>query len=127
MRICFEGGMRFTAETRGHQVTVDLPEAKGGTDQGMTPPELLAASLGTCIGVYVASYCESVGIDITGMTIDVASEMAQAPARIGQFHAAVTIPGGIPEDRMKAVHRVAENCLIHQTLCNEPEMTIEIK
>lgn len=127
MKIIYESGMRFIAETRGHRITADLPAEKGGTDQGMTPPELLAASLGTCIGVYVVSYCQSVGIDTTGLTVDVQSEMAASPARVGQMHAVVTVPGGIPEDRRSAVMKVAHNCLIHQTLCNMPDMTIELK
>jgi len=129
MKITYENGMRFLAETRGHKITVDLPpeKDKAGTDQGMTPPELLAASLGTGIGVYVVSYCQSVGIDTTGLTIEVRSEMAASPARVGQLHASVTVPGGIPEERRDGVMKVAHNCMIHQTLCNMPEMTVELK
>lgn len=126
MKISYEGKRQFTASERGHSITVDLPEAKGGEDTGLTPPELLSASLGTCIGVYVTSYCESVGVDCTGMTIEVKQDMAENPNRIGRLHAKVHIPGGVPENRMAAVKKVAGHCLIHQTLCSLPELTIEI-
>jgi uncharacterized OsmC-like protein len=125
MKISYQNGMRFDAETRGHQITVDLPPEKGGENMGMTPPELLTAAFGACIGVYVVSYLQSVKVDTTGLTVDVAYEQVKDPLRIGRLHAKVHVPAGIPEERKAAVHRVAENCLIHQTLCNEPEMEIE--
>lgn len=126
MLVKYEGGLKFTAEARGHKIAVDQPEAAGGADQGMTPPELLAASLGSCIGVYIVEYCHRARINCEGMTIDVAWEKASDPARIGRMRAIVDIPEGIPETRRSAVRRVAEKCLIHQTLHGRPDITIEL-
>jgi uncharacterized OsmC-like protein len=126
MKITYEGGMRFTAEERGHTITVDLPPAKGGTDQGMTSRELFEASLGACIGVYVADYCERVGLNCDGLTVEVTSQRVENPARLGTLHAKVTVPAGIPENRRAAVQKVAQSCLIHATLRNQPEMMIEL-
>jgi hypothetical protein len=39
-------GVRFAISTRNHIVISDQPEDNGGHDTGMTPPELLLASLG---------------------------------------------------------------------------------
>lgn len=127
MRISYEGGTKFTAETRGHKITVDLPPEKGGTDTAMTPPELLAASLGTCIGVYVTAYCNQSGIDCEGLTVEVASDIVKDPMRISRLHAKVKVPKGVPENRRQAVKKVAGSCLIHATLCSLPELVIDLE
>ncbi len=126
IHVQYQGGTCFTAATRGHEVVTDLAPEKGGRDQGMTPPELLVSSFGTCVGVYVTQYLKQVGIDPTGTTIDVTYETAEQPLRISCLCAKVHVPVGIPEQRMEAVRKVAEKCLIHQTLCFKPDVTIEI-
>lgn len=127
MMISYEGGTKFSAETRGHAITVDLPPDKGGTDEGMTPPELLAASLGTCIGIYVTQYCKQAGLDCEGTTVEVYSETVQEPMRLGKLHAKVRVPKGIPHNRYQAVKKAASSCMIHATLCSLPELVIEIE
>jgi putative redox protein len=126
MIVSYKGGTLFEASERGHEITVDLPADKGGTDRGMMPPELLLASLGTCIGIYVTGYCKQVGIDCDGLTVELSQERLENPLRIGAMHATVHIPGGIPEDRRHAMQKVAESCMVHQTLCNQPELTIQL-
>ncbi|MCL6628577.1 MAG: OsmC family protein [Armatimonadetes bacterium] len=126
MQVTYKGGTLFTAEQRGHTITIDLPPDKGGTDQGMTPPELLAASLGSCIGIYVTQYCKQVGLNCEGTTVDVSWEVTSEPMRIERIHAVVKVPAGIPEERRAAVMRAAEHCLIHRTLCTIPGIKIEL-
>ena len=48
LRVKYKEGVRFVAETRGHRIEIDQPLGGGGQDRGMTPPELLLASLGSC-------------------------------------------------------------------------------
>ena len=50
------GNVRFEATARGHRVLCDQPFENHGSDAGMTPPELLLSSLGTCAGYYAAEY-----------------------------------------------------------------------
>ena len=127
MKVSYKGGALFTAEHRGHIVTIDLPADKGGTDKGMSPPELLAAALGSCIGVYVTQYCKQVGINCEDMTVDVDWEItASQPMRIQQIRATINVPGGIPEERRAAVKKAADHCLIHQTLCTAPDIQIDL-
>jgi putative redox protein len=47
------GAVQFQIKTRGHSIVSDQP-ASGGFDAGMTPPELLLASLGSCAGFCAA-------------------------------------------------------------------------
>ena len=49
MRVTVErlGSVLFEIKARGHSIVSDQPEENGGFDEGMTPPELLLASLGS--------------------------------------------------------------------------------
>lgn len=121
-----EQGVRFAAECRGHRVTIDQPEDNGGSDQGMTPPELLAASLAGCIGFYVARYCEQAKIDVSGLTVGCDWVTGGEPKMMQRLEVIVRLPN-CPENRRKAVERVAASCLIHHTLCGEPEVNVQLE
>lgn len=106
-------------------MTIDQPLDNGGSDAGMTPPELLAASLAGCIGFYVARYCEQAKIDPAGLTVGCDWQTGGEPKMVEQFTIKVTLPH-CPEKRKKAVERVASSCLIHHTLCGKPVVDIRV-
>src|SRR5215469_3152042 len=86
------GDVKFEAVTRGHRVISDQPPANGGSDSGMTPPEFLLVSLGTCAGFYAAQYLKTRALPTDGLYIKVVAEKAAQPARLGQFHIEVRTP-----------------------------------
>ena len=45
-------GVKFAIQARSHAIVCDQPPDNGGEDTGMTPPELLLASLGSCAAFY---------------------------------------------------------------------------
>src|SRR6478736_5095202 len=50
------GDVQFEIKAGQHTIYSDQPVKSGGHDEGMTPPELLLASLGSCAGYYAAMY-----------------------------------------------------------------------
>jgi uncharacterized OsmC-like protein len=124
--VSWEGGARFTADIRGHKVTVDQPEKGGGNDSAPMPVELLPASLGTCIALYVHRFLATRGLDSTGLTVEVTAVGAPNPNRIGKFGVDVKIPGGVPEKYRDAVRRAAETCTVHHTLTHAPEIVVAL-
>jgi putative redox protein len=40
--------VKFSIQSRSHTILCDQPAENGGEDSGMTPSELLLASLGSC-------------------------------------------------------------------------------
>lgn len=74
---------------RHHRIACDQPEENGGFDEGMTPPELLLASLGSCAGFYAAQYLRKHHLATEGTMVRVSAEMAQNPARLNNFRVQV--------------------------------------
>jgi uncharacterized OsmC-like protein len=91
------GDVKFAAATRGHRLVTDQPSDNGGSDSGMTPPELMLASLGTCAGHYAAQYLKARSLPSDGLEIRVMAEKLLRPARLGGFRIEVLAPSIGPE------------------------------
>ena len=78
------GGVKFEASTRNHRVLCDQPVENKGTDTGMTPPEFLLVSLGTCAGYYAAEYLRARSLPVSGLEVRVSAEKNAQPARLGR-------------------------------------------
>ena len=115
-------GVKFEAEARGHKVLCDQPFENGGSDKGMTPPEFLLASLGTCAGFYAAQYLKVRSIPFESLNVRVNAEKTAGPARLAKFKIAVEVPGLEPQHE-PGILRAVKACLIHNTLQHPP--TIE--
>ena len=125
--VTWDGGARFTAEIRGHKLVVDQPAKGGGEDSAPMPLELLPASLGTCIALYVQRFLETRSLDASGLEVSVGTLGAPNPNRIARFNVEVKIPGGVPEKYRDAVKRAAEGCTVHHTLMHSPEIAVSIQ
>jgi len=119
IRIRHLDGVRFEAEARGHRIVSDQPADNGGQDAGMTPPELLLASLGACAGFYAAQYLRNHHLSQHGLEVAVTAEKAKTPARVGSFRIEVTAPGLAPEHE-PGLMRSVNACLIKNTLAMPP-------
>jgi uncharacterized OsmC-like protein len=119
IRIQHLEGVKFAAIARGHRILCDQPPANGGADSGMTPPEFLLASLGTCAGFYAAQYLKNHGLSQDGLEVAVHADKAPAPARLGSFRVEVYSPGLGPEHEA-GILRAVNACLIKNTLAHPP-------
>lgn len=122
----YTGGMSFKAQCGAHQVLIDLPQTSGGQDQAATPPQLFLTSLASCVGVYVVSYCNNVGIDAKDMQMKISAEKAQDPSRLDNIKIDVIMPNAELGKRANAVLAVAKKCLIHNTIGHNTAIDIEL-
>ena len=119
IRVQHLGDVKFEATTRGHRVICDQPRDNGGSDIGMTPPEFLLTSLGTCAGFYAAKYLEARKLSAEGLEVRVIAEKMPQPARLAKFRIEVAVPG-LDAAHEAGILRAVKACLIHNTLLNEP-------
>ena len=121
------GAVQFEIKTRGHSIVSDQPAENGGFDEGMTPPELMLASLGSCAGFYAADYLKRHKLAVEGTKVRVTAEKTKNPARLDNFRIEVDVPEGLSEEQVKGVEEAVHRCLIHNTLMHPPEIALEIK
>ena len=114
-------GVKFEAESRGHRVLCDQPLDIHGTDAGMSPPEFLLVSLGTCVGFYAAQYLRARSLPTEGLQVRVTADKATQPARLDSFRIEVALPELEPRHQ-EGVLRAAKACLVHNTLLHPPKI-----
>lgn len=112
----YKGDMLFESKLGAHSIIIDVPASMGGKDRGPTPPEIFVASLGSCVGAFVAQYCGRSGIDASDMTVDVTFDKMDNPTRLVNLKVRVDLPHGKCADRQAAIQRVAEHCPVHETI-----------
>jgi putative redox protein len=120
------GSLQFEIKARQHALVSDQPPENGGHDEGMTPPELLLASLGSCAGFYATQYLRKRKLATEGTRVRVTADKLKDPARIDNFRIEVEAPTALSEQDRAGVEDAVQHCLIHNTLLHPPSMAIEV-
>ena len=121
------GAVQFEIKARQHVVISDQPAENLGYDEGMTPPELMLASLGSCAGIYAAAYLKKHKLAEKGTQVRVVADKAKNPARLDNFRIEVETPLELTEAHRKGVEDAVHHCLIHNTLLHPPQITLDVK
>jgi uncharacterized OsmC-like protein len=70
----FSVGGREGAHAADYSVVSDEPEEVLGTDDGISPAELMLSALGACLTVGYAANAAALGIDIEDLAIEIATD-----------------------------------------------------
>jgi uncharacterized OsmC-like protein len=121
------GDVQFELQARGHRIICDQPEELGGHNEGMTPPEFLLASLGSCAGYYAAEYLRTHNLAPSGTRVRVTADKVTGPARLDNFRIEVDVPASLKEGDYAGIERAVRRCLIHNTLLQPPSITLAVQ
>ena len=125
LKVKLEGGKRVATQIGDHLIMTDQPAKHGGGDSAPAPYDLFVASIGTCAGFYVQSYCDSKGIDSSGIEITLSVKRDPQTKKINGFVTTIHVPETLPEKLHSALKKVAEQCAVKKTIMNNPEFIVE--
>jgi ribosomal protein S12 methylthiotransferase accessory factor len=120
MEITFDGGKVVTAHSNGHIIKTDQPVHSGGQDSAPSPYELFLASIGTCAGIYVKSFCDNRKIPTEKITIIQTAEFDKETGLPTNIKLDIKLPADFPEKYKEAVISVAELCKVKKTMIAPP-------
>lgn len=108
-------GYEHEIEIREHRLISDEPERRGGTDQGPTPTELLAASLASCTAITIEMYADRKKWDLgqVEVEVDFTESEKEMPA---EFEVEITVPAELDEDQRKRLLVIAGKCPVHKAI-----------
>lgn len=109
----------------GSELATDAPTDNQGKGEAFSPTDLVATALGTCIATTMAIVAERHQIELKGMTVQVAKEMANDPRRIGRLTTAVHIPLPADHPQRELLEKTALGCPVHRSLAAEMERPTE--
>ena len=120
------GAVQFEINARGHKVYSDQPLESGGFNEGMTPPELMLASLGACAGYYAVDYLKRVKLPSDGVRVRTTAEKVHGPPRLDDIHIELDCPGATEEQHRQGLLDAVSKCLIHNTLLHTPRIRLAL-
>ncbi|MHB1132698.1 MAG: OsmC family protein [Chloroflexota bacterium] len=123
-KVSFPGGKRVAAEYRGFRIDTDQPLLGGGDNSAPSPFELFLASLATCAGFYVQSFCQQRGIATEGLKLVQRHVVDERTHLVSAVEIEVELPAGFPEQYRAAVIRAAEQCTVKKHLQNPPAIVV---
>jgi len=126
VKVSHLGQVKFEIQSRTHSIVCDQPAENGGEDAGMTPPELMLASLGSCAAFYAVQYLKTRNLAENGVEVSVTAEKLKGPARLGNFKIQVECPVTLTAEQHEGLMRSVHHCLIHNTLLTPPSVEIAI-
>jgi putative redox protein len=124
MEITFDGGKVVTAHFHGHSIRTDQPVANGGENSAPSPFDLFLASIGTCAGVYVKSFCDNRKIPTDGIKVIQHAEYDKETGLPTDINIEIQLPEGFPEKYIASVVSVAELCKVKKTIIAQPKFQI---
>src|SRR5512141_2883695 len=124
MEITFPGGARVDANFSGFSVKTDQPTQGGGQGSAPTPFATFLASIGTCAGIYVLSFCQQCAIPANGIRIVQRMHSDQMTGLVGQIDLEIQLPPDFPAKYKDAVIQSAEQCAVKKHLEHPPTFNV---
>jgi uncharacterized OsmC-like protein len=113
------------AFARFHRVVCDQPFDEGGSDSGMTPPEMMLSALGCCAMHYAVEFLRVRALPLDAIELKVSAAKGGSPLRLTSIEIEVEAPGLNLRARAGLLKAI-EACLLHRTLSNPVQMTVRM-
>ena len=121
----YENGHRFAATCKGHTVTTGVGEDGDKDRDGMWPAQLFEASIGMCIGGYIAQFCEAQGIPYQDMTIELSRRVeaipskapsGTSPSRTARIDTRIRLGAKLSQQQRQGILEAADRCHITESI-----------
>lgn len=125
IEVYFSGGKRVEAKYKNHVIKTDQPVHQGGEDSAPAPFDLFLASIATCSGLYVLSFCQERGIQAENIRLVVKPEKNPETKMVDKISIDIHLPAEFPEKYIKAVKRAVDACTVKAHILTPPRFEIK--
>jgi ribosomal protein S12 methylthiotransferase accessory factor len=125
MKVSFPGGKRVNASYNGFEIETDQAVDSGGDASAPEPYDYFLASLATCAGIYVLSFCQKRNIPSDGIRLSQSWTREEKTNRLESVRISIEVPADFPVKYHSALVRAASQCSVKKTLENPPEFEVE--
>ena len=100
----------------GNKVITDAPTDNNGKGEYISPTDMVAAALGSCMMTLMAIAARRLEIELKGTRIEIQKVMAADPRRIAEISLDFYFPCEYSEKDRKILERAAETCPVGKSL-----------
>ena len=124
MRIVFPAGKKVNAIYKGFTIETDQSKKNGGEESAPTPFDLFLASIGTCVGIYVLTFCNTRNIPTEKLELSMHIGKDEETRMVSRIDIEIQLPPEFPEKYKKSLIKVAGKCTVKKHLENPPSFHI---
>lgn len=121
------GASTSAGQVRTHEVVVDRPLDKGGSDQGMMGGEHMLVGLGGCFMSNLLAAIQARGADIQSVRLTVTGTLTSAPSRFSDIVVAVTAQTEEHDLLEKLVVVSDRACIVSNTLRSAVNLVFRVE
>jgi putative redox protein len=127
MLISLEDGKKVNALYKEMVIKTDQPARSGGENSAPEPFTLFLASIGTCAGIYVKTFCDQRGIPTDNIRLIQSMSYDPEKKMIGKIKIDIELPADFPEKYKAAVIKAADQCAVKKHLSDPPDIEVIAK
>ena len=130
-----DGKFAQTINVGRHWLRADEPQSVGGDDTGLTPYQLLSASVGACTSMTIRMYANrkkwplgriSVRVNHDKIHAEDCAECEAREGRIDRIEREIQIEGELTDEQRARVLEIADKCPVHRTLHSQVLVTSKL-
>jgi ribosomal protein S12 methylthiotransferase accessory factor len=106
-------------------IRTDQPVYKGGEGTAPAPFDLFLASIATCAGIYIVSFCQNRKIPIEDASLVMRQEKDPETKMITRILIEIILPESFPAKYTNAVVKAVNSCAVKMHMQNPPQFLVE--
>ncbi len=125
--IRYEGDLHCTVVhgPSGDSFRTDAPPDNRGRGEHISPTDLVAAAMGSCMLTVMGIVARDRDIDMTGARAQVVKEMSSVPRRhIARLEVEITLPARLDARERALLEAAARGCPVHASLGADTETAL---
>jgi len=126
IEVYFDGGRKVNANIKGFTIKTDQQIKAGGEGSAPEPFTLFLASIATCAGVYVQSFCIQREIPADEITLSMDYEVDPIAKMIALIRINIHVPDDFPVKYESAVINAAALCTVKKHLSEKIQSEITV-
>ena len=127
--VIYKGALRTEMKhlQSGSMIENDAPVDNHGKGERFSPTDMVATALGSCLLTTMGIKAESMGIDLTGTSVEITKIMKAEPRRIGGIKAHVFFAKGLnlDETQRTILEHTGRTCPVEKSL--HPDMELDFQ
>jgi uncharacterized OsmC-like protein len=134
-KLTMKEGFRTQITAGAHTLIADEPKEAGGTDEGLSPYDLLLAALGACTAMTLKMYVERKKLPITDVEVSLTfdrihiddcescvKEERLNDQQVQHISRLIYVTGDVTEEQKERLLYIAGRCPVHVTLHSNPHV-----
>ncbi len=124
MEIFLGKNLKVEAHHKNFMIKTDQPDKAGGDNEAPSPFDLFLASIGTCAGFYVKSFCQQRKIPESNIKLTLNTHRDSKTGMINKIDIDVFLPSDFPAKYKEAVIKATQQCSVKKHIFDPPEFNM---